>query len=907
MKKFLKSIALLLTAALVVGTANIPASAAATVKVKNPTKAIYVGGCTGTKASGTKAKNKSYFKVTSLLTGYDSSKMLVKLSTSDKSIASVSNKSLKVTAKGIGTAEITVKVYSGKKAKAANLITSSTFDVTVKKNATEDTITYTGITNGATYKVGDKITVNVPKATKEKKDNDYRRLISNTPDIASVEGSGSKYTVTFKKAGSFELEAQAYMSSTYKGTTAKKTIKGTVAETVAPAKLEAKQTSLTTIVLSGLTSEVKKENIKMYTMPDGLTGTKDETINDFYTVKYDKESGTATLTFGYYGNLTAGTVYYIDVADTTVSFTAAEGALKNVARFELKTQTVSINEDTTLKFRYYNAQGVDITEAVEKDLNNEPSLLTMSLKSCDDKNSVYFPDQAYANTPIVIMQAGIRAQIHAVLPISRDSNYNPVTVEADGVVIGRAKTYANSVIYTITDGEGAYLTEKDTKLSHELKVGDTCYLEALFLYSDEKYYKLSDLSCDISTSSDALFVSSSKSSSGGLLIYASEAGNYQVKVTNKDDSLVASLSITVKPARKVSDFTAEFENGKKNLNTGYLADQIVIKAVAKDQYGDVISEGVYFTIRQTDKTISSTGTVDPSVLSFTAGECAIEGKDVSLTGTDSYITFEISCEGIEKTKTLTAMVKEVTETNDKLWVPANTSTSVDGATTISTTLKNGKQDNKRTEVTALFSKNGFVVSESVGKLLTTAVSVPRTNLKATDLNLSEGDIGLYFTITHDGSVIDPNSSKYNKHIEELETDQNNPFVAFTPFATGSKLPAGKYTINIYKIVAGSSYSTSTLLRTQTITVVDGNPDTEVELIKNEFSGTISENDPSALAQCFNLYVDGVLVTNFKKVEFVPGNNGQYSIRSITVSGLNSSGAYGPFELEIKIRRTVKQK
>ncbi|MBQ9882763.1 MAG: Ig-like domain-containing protein, partial [Synergistes sp.] len=179
MKRIFKFLAVLLAMVLVAG--SVPArsvSAASTVSVKAPKKAIFVGGCTGTKASGKKANYKSTLKVKSLLTGFDADNMTLKLTSSDKKIASVSNKTYKVKAVAPGTATITVKVY--KKTDKKTPIVTSSFEVTVKKNASDADLTYKGITDGATYTVGQKLTVQLPKGT----DTDKRRLTSANDNAA---------------------------------------------------------------------------------------------------------------------------------------------------------------------------------------------------------------------------------------------------------------------------------------------------------------------------------------------------------------------------------------------------------------------------------------------------------------------------------------------------------------------------------------------------------------------------------------------------------------------------------------------------------------------------------------------------------------------------------------------------
>ena len=112
MKKVTKVLALVLALVLVIGA--IPVQAASSVSLKKSYKIIYLGGCIGKKANGKKASYYSFLKVKKFVTNFDSETMDIKLESEDSSIASVSNKTAKITAKKRGTTEVIVTVRNKK-------------------------------------------------------------------------------------------------------------------------------------------------------------------------------------------------------------------------------------------------------------------------------------------------------------------------------------------------------------------------------------------------------------------------------------------------------------------------------------------------------------------------------------------------------------------------------------------------------------------------------------------------------------------------------------------------------------------------------------------------------------------------------------------------------------------------
>ena len=108
MKRVTKLLAALLVFVLVIGV--VPVAAASTPSLKSTSKILYLGGCKGTKANGTKAKFYESIKASKLLKGFKSSTMDIKLESSNEKVAKVSNSNGTITAVGRGTAKVMITV-----------------------------------------------------------------------------------------------------------------------------------------------------------------------------------------------------------------------------------------------------------------------------------------------------------------------------------------------------------------------------------------------------------------------------------------------------------------------------------------------------------------------------------------------------------------------------------------------------------------------------------------------------------------------------------------------------------------------------------------------------------------------------------------------------------------------------
>ncbi len=891
MKRIFKFLAVLLAMVLVAG--SVPASsvsAASTVSVKAPKKAIFVGGCTGTKASGKKASYKSTLKVKSLLTGFDADNMTLKLTSSDKKIASVSNKTYKVKAVAPGTATITVKVY--KKTDKKTPIVTSSFEVTVKKNASDADLTYKGITNGATYTVGQKLTVQLPKGT----DTDKRRLTSANANAEVKSAGTNKWTVTIAKEGAIELKAEAYMSSSYKGATASKTIKATAESEDKPLVIGVEQKSLKSFVITGLQEEIEKADIKFYTIiGKDIKSGMDAYINE---VKYDEKTGEATVTTYTDSDLTGGTVYYVEVDGSTASFTAAKAELADVKKMELATTEVKVGTSTPLEFKYYNKDGIDITGKVKTLVN--ASNLTVEIVPSVDYAYVVGQD-------ITVTTADQTVAVKATLTTGYDTNtYAPIYVYGTGAV----KSYKDSItntgnLYAVVPDDSIYMTKKDAQPALTVKIGDSSTLEALFAFSDGTFKTFNDTGYAISSTNPAVLMIGTKSSTGGYNLTPVNAGEAAILISEGPafdaNKVVATVPIKVLAARKASTFTVTQDKTTLNYNA-LVHDFLYLTATAYDQYGEKIDTAT-FTIEQDANSMVATGTVSP--LAFVGNVCYIEGSYFTPSGKGGdHFTVNITCNEIANcvARPFSIYVKDVAPTDaNTLWVPANTQMIVDGDKTIDTMLKNGMQTNDTTFVAAQFyvTNNGkqYFVSETLGTLLTAA---PTSALTATTLGVTPDSPYLYYTISLNGKVINPADAAYSGLIST-----SSGGVEFKPFKMGAKLPKGTYTVTVYKLIPRTNGTAVIPLKTQEIQVIESTPDTSFTKVATETTGTL----PGALSNCFKVYYEGTDVTSaITSGDYTApdSNSGSVYVYSIKVGGLYSS-AYGSFSVDIPVGELIKLK
>ncbi|MBR6293620.1 MAG: hypothetical protein IKR54_03415 [Lachnospiraceae bacterium] len=267
MRKFLKSLAILLALILTVGVVPESANAASDpVLSMADDKILYLDGSKGVRESDGSTCSVSYKKkVTNMIIGYDFDKMSVSLKSSDTDIVRISKKEY-IVAESVGKATVTVTVYNANKKK----IFKHDLLVNVKRNA--DRVLYEGIRDNDVVRVGQTFEISLPT---NDKDTDRRELLADKPELVEITPmeATNTWSVKFLTPGDVTFTGRAYQSSIYTGTTAQvqfkasiKELKLTDAEAVAPNAI--KMTFNMNIKRSNYYTEVDYDN-SCYYMDNG--------------------------------------------------------------------------------------------------------------------------------------------------------------------------------------------------------------------------------------------------------------------------------------------------------------------------------------------------------------------------------------------------------------------------------------------------------------------------------------------------------------------------------------------------------------------------------------------------------------------------------------------------------------
>ncbi len=865
MKKIFRALAVMLVLTMFVGV--VPVSAAsAKVSLRAPSKAIFVGGCKAAKANGTKASFKSYLKVTSLLTNYDSKTMTLKLTTSNKKIASVSNKTFKVTAKAPGTATIGVKVYKGT---SKTPILNTSFNVTVKRNAAASDITVKGITSGSTYKVGDSVTVSLPKG----KDCDKRRLTGSS-NVEITSAGSNKWTVKFTKEGDFKLSAEAYYSSTYKKATASVAITGKVTEDK-PAepekKLEVKQTNLKTFTVSGVDPKLTKNDIKLYFKEGSIEISKQSLIS-----KFEVKDNVAEVTL--FDNFEIEKEYFVAIGDAEYSFKTVNPKLENLAEVKFATEKAKVGETTTIVLKYFTSDGVDITDA----LSSKVLLGTnLKLEQLDGNGKGFVTGQT-----ITFTEKNATIAVKASVTVGYNpTTMDPIVISGVGAITSYEDTVSGAHLYTVTKDDGVYMTKKDTPV-HFFALGESVELEALFHFSDDSYRTFTETGYTVESANPETVMIGGLSATGGYTLLGVNQGTTNILVKN-GSTLVAAFEVTVRAARAPKTFKVTASKSNLNLNP-LVGDELKITAVAYDQYGDIYP-GATFSVEQNENNKLATGTVSP--LMFSGNTCYINGSYVTLVPNASLnsILLYVTCNEIASSpkESVLFSVKDV-PFSDEVYAPGRAQMTIEGDAVIDTVLSMGIQDMKSTYVYANFMSEGYKVQEAVGDILT--VDPTKTVLTSTDLGIAADTTDLFCTVSFDGQVIDPMTAGGC-----IIPGYDN--IEFAPIAPGAKLKKGTYTVTVYKIKAGTTASQVTPLGARSINVIESVPDVTVN--KLAASATATMPLTAALPSFFTFYYDGApvnasCITSVDAVTSVPN----YFIKSVTLTLPNN--IYGSFTVDVPV-------
>ncbi|MCR5829727.1 MAG: hypothetical protein K6F93_05155, partial [Lachnospiraceae bacterium] len=585
MRKFFKSLAVLLALTLIVGV--IPASAADQLTMVK-SKTLYLNGSSGTKEDGTECKISYKKKVANMIKNFDADTMTIKLESDDEAVVAT-NKAGKIIAKSLGSATVTVTVYD----EDENEILKQDLKVKVKKNATD--VTVTGIADGDKFKVGQSVDVTLPRAGV---DTDDRKLTVDKTDVAEItDGESARtYKVKFLKEGEATFTAAAYQSAKYPGTTASKTIKVTVGKP-APTDINVVASEAfelvfdTDVEAAGLFKDAKE--IKT----DAIYYMINDTKVPFSAVKAVKATGN-TVKITMYDTFKAGETYYVLVnSEEPITFAIAGNGPKDVKAIKILTTTSVVTSDsasTDIKYALYNESGIDITTTALADAN-----ASVTLNAADGTVNAYVS----AGT-ITMYTVGDTADVVATFKYyDPNNNYAETTLSTTQKITAvspEAYKYSGFV-YTIDPAAATRVLKNDESNAKKyMAMGDSSEFQAVLKYTKNNKTDKFQVGVDkfngknlFAKVADEAIAAITGNVGADFTIKANSVGTTNIFVGTTDDdtvtgkmTIIAVAPIEVKEKRYAA--TLNITTSQSVYNPANNDDSVTLKAEVKDQYGDYI-------------------------------------------------------------------------------------------------------------------------------------------------------------------------------------------------------------------------------------------------------------------------------------------------------------------------------
>ena len=890
MKRVTKVLAVLLVLVLAMGA--IPVQAAAAPARKKASKVLYLGGCTGTKADGTKAKFYESVKASKLLKNYSSKTMDIKLESSNTDVCKVSNSNGTITAVGRGKAKITISVRSKANEKLLHA-DPIVVTITVKKNADPD-FSITGIKDGGEYKVGDSLTVVMTR----KNDDDYRSLTCAEKGVTITKKNdvGSKYVVKFKEAGEYNFTATTFQSNTYKGATQKKTFKVTVkgaaptptvtpTPTTAPtdkptptpvaSDVKVKQTALDTIELTGVANaaDLKAKDLKIY-----------YTVGDFSIDKTGISSVTAdgdTLKVQMLSNFDGNTEYYVTYTGFTgdpLKFKAATAATKDIAAIKVTKQRVLINKNEDIGLRYYNADGVDITSAVATTVIPAMTVIEGGISDfyVVSGNQIYF------------LNADKTAVVEISVMTGTSNTGSPIYVTTRAAITSYQPQF-KEFIYTVTTEDGVYMKTNETQVHSFSRDAVNPVIEGYFVYEDEagnKTYKTLDeeMISGIGTTDPTILMDGVKSVAGGWGLIANKTGA-TVVLFYKGDKVFAQAPVTVLEERKPASVTATVSKASLNVN-GAANDSLDIVAVVKDQYGNEL-KGQPLVITQTDNTKTTTATVPFSGFDSN-GKLTVPGGTITMNSgvKTGIIIATVSCGNISSAP-ISFSVADYAEAN--IWTLASNPDSASIA--MDNSIKQGDAAPSEVRLSIEGRNGAFSVRKEI--MVFYPGKQPTAQIKASDLGVTPGTKTYIFTVQKDGSFM---SAFPANVITNTSTE-----LVFKSFDYQSRLEAGTYVITAYQLVPGTENSQIGSIGQRTIIVTNNQAPVQFRQVKDKSTAVTAVD---VARDCFEFYIDGKKLdpTAVIDADVSFSGTGSKYVKSVKLSYNNT--VYGDYVQNVSISGSV---
>lgn len=624
MKKFFKSLAVVL--ALVLVLSAVPVSAATAPELSAKTKILYLGGSKGTTVTGVKCATGETKKIQNMITGFNSKTMKLNVKSNDESVVTVDTDTNTIKAVKMGTAIVTVVVTD---TATATPILFDSITVTVKKNATNDTIAIQGIEDGATVKLSDVLTVKMPRLGVY---TDTAVLKADSENVVITPAADARvWNVSFTKPGDYTLTGYTFQSASYAGVTASKDIKVKVAGTTYKSL---RQTAGDTIelVFDGDVSDQKVDakDVRIYSKIQNFILNNVKAIKSV-SVKENK------IIVNAYSAFSAGTTYYVEFDGSEYSFVGAKNDESEIAYFVIDDMITISKQYNQLTCSFYNKDGVK--------LNVKPSNLTFEAKSksgnpiLSSTGSLYFTKD---NDTIEV-----NAYFYRYSTANGKYTSERIDASATNVFFGQKQAnYTGEVIAKVS--KNATVGSKDDEVAL-ITIGTQAYFDLFFEVFDVKAGKTTDPESawkagngnyKFYSSNEKIFVMN-----GNKIIPLHEGDAYIQVVDDKDSAkpIVYSHLIHIEGARKADHFVVEAAPDLKlNINAA-AKDSVSFTIKVYDQYGDLFAGDTKLNIKEcagvTAYKYTNNVTVNGSK-TITLGTTT--NSDVKLNDGETYAVLEVS-------------------------------------------------------------------------------------------------------------------------------------------------------------------------------------------------------------------------------------------------------------------------
>ncbi len=841
MRKFYKSLAVLLAFVLIIGV--VPASAAVDLVMDETEKILYLDGSQGASEDGTKVCKISYKKkVANMIKGFDADTMVIDLKSDDETVVKTT-KYGRIKAVALGTANVVVTVYN----EDEEQIFQKDLKVKVKKNATD--VTVIGIEDGASYKVGESLEVSLPR---QGVDTDQRALTSDS-DVATVAATDKSrvYKVTFAKEGEATLTAKAYQSTKYNKATATKTIKVKVGKPV-PSDVKVLSTKSYELIFDTNVADVFKSNKDI--ADDAVYYLSNDVKIPFTGVKEVKTTDNI-VKVTMFNNFASGVTYYVSVnGSEPLSFVINGTAAKDVNRIQINTTTLVKDKDTDISVSLFNNEEIEITDAVG----------TADIVLTSSDNLKLWPQGGLKAT---MYNVGDTADLKATFTYyDANNNYNATVKEDTKTITCVAAPVAQKTgkVYTLGGSQSSpknYIALGETlKFQCWLKetlngtTNDKLVGKDTFANLGSTYAKIADTSIAMITADD---------NAGGYTVKGNQVGNTYVFICYTDaagkEQILDSCPIEVRAARFAQKVELSISKSNINLNA---SDSVKITAKVTDNYNEPYggtlptwtqvkaseSKGVLSNDSTTGAKFAPTSTtgkyemtVLPGQITYTADGAVMLTVKAGDKSNQPTVTFNVAKKGITPNGYSFTIDKASLDTSINA-----IKTAVSTATINLTAVKDGY----------------FVDNQGYDEVLNAAKAAPNNSNAASygaftlDIKKDGKQLNLNSAIANGSSVLYSNFINVNTTTGEIKI---NSYCAPSTAGAITKLPAGNYAFELYIIKSGKVDGS---VRRCTLAVTDSQ-------VKPTFKKVgQSVKDKGSVEACFEFTFDGKKQT---AVDTTPAN------------------------------------